>query len=401
MRSDKICRFISAGVLCLLLLAVGCGRSAKQTPVTKVEPEKAVQTQAEPEKTVETKVEPEKTVETKVEPEKTVETKVEPEKTVVSKVEPEKTVETKVEPEKQKPTVKLALKFIPDDTTTYKVTTEAQKSVSWEGPLPSKPSAFKGGRTSNRIEMTFAQQIKSVNDQGAAVAEITIKQLKYIAKVRDNTVLDFDSSMEKDQDSPLAKLIGQSYTIEITSSGQVLKVAEVSRAQAATKGSSPAHRTAQTLILADVVKQRHAIPGLPTGDKTELSEGDNWSSLKTFNFGMMGSKSYERVYELKEIKDSDNRKLALAGMNAVPSSENAPELHKEQATSFLSKLFDNTEDYTGQLKLDLAAGKVEFYTEKLKSEWLAVDPEALQKNDTEPAALRMTALRLFQIERID
>ncbi|MCK4293664.1 MAG: hypothetical protein KAY65_10740 [Planctomycetes bacterium] len=293
------------------------------------------------------------------------------------------------------------MKFTPDDTTTYKVTTEAQKSVSWEGPLPSKPSAFKGGRTSNRIEMTFAQQIKSVNDQGAAVAEITIKQLKYIAKVRDNTVLDFDSSREKDQDSPLAKLIGQSYTIEITSSGQVLKVAEVSRAQAATKGSSPAHRTAQTLVSADVVKQRHTIPGLPAGDKAELSEGDNWSSLKNFNFGMMGSKSYERVYELKEIKDSDNRKLALAGMNAVPSSENAPELHKEQATGFLSRLFDNTEDYTGQLKLDLAAGKVEFYTEKLKSEWLAVDPEALQKDDKEPAALRMTALRLFQIERID
>jgi hypothetical protein len=401
MRSDKICRFISAGVLCLLLLAVGCGRSAKQTPVTKVEPEKVVLTKAEPEKTVETKVEPEKTVETKVEPEKTVETKVEPEKAVETKVEPEKTVETKVEPEKQKPTVKLALKFIPDDTTTYKVTTEAQKSVLWEGPLPSKPSAFKGGRTSNKIEMTFAQRIKSVNDQGAAVAEITIKQLKYVAKVRDDTVLDFDNSRERDQDSPLAKLIGQSYTIEITSSGQVLKVAEVSRAQAATKGSSPNHRTAQTLVSADVVKQRHTIPGLPTGDKATLSKGDKWSSLKTFNFGMMGSKSYERVYELKEIKDSDNHKLALVRMNAVPSSENAPELHKEQATDFLSKLFDNTEEYTGQLKLDLATGKIESYDEQLKSEWLAVDPESLQKDDKEPAALRMTALRLYQIERMD
>jgi len=317
--SDKICRFIAGAVVCLLILAAGCKPSAKKTVVTKDEPPKITETKVEPKKVVE------------------------------------------VEP--KGPAVKLALKYKADDVATYKVTTEAQKSVMWEGPLPSKPSAFKGGSTSNRIEITFTQRIKS-------------------------------------RGNPLAKLIGQSYGIEVTPSGRVSKVTDITAARAAVKGATPAHKTAQTLVSADVVKQRHTVPALPADGKKQ-SKGDKWTSLRTFNFGMMGSKSYERVYELGEVKGSGDEKVAIVQMKAVPSTENAAELHKEQATGFLSKLFDNTEEYTGTLKLDLGTGKIRSYTEKLKSEWLAVDPESLQKDDKEPAALRMTALRSYQIEKID
>ncbi len=393
--SDKMRLFITGTLLLLVLFAPGCGRSAKQTSMTDDKVVEIIDTGKKPE------AEPEKTVVTKVEPEKTIETKVEPEKTVETKVEPEKAVETKVEPEKDKPTVKLALKFTPDDLTTYKVTSEAEKSVLWEGPPPSKPSAFKGGSTSNKIEMTFAQRIKSVDDKGAAIAEITIKQLKYLAKVRDSVVLDFDSSRQADQDSPLNKLIGQSYSIEVTPSGQVSKVISITEAQAAVNGSSQAHKAAQSLLSGDVVKQRHTIPALPMGETNQLSKGDKWSSLKTFDFGMMGSRSYERVYEFEGVQDSDKGKVAVAKMNAVPSSENAAELYKEQSTGFLSKLFDNTEEYTGRLKLDLSAGKVDEYTEELKAQWLAVDPESIQKDEKEPAALKMSAVRFYHIKRVD
>jgi len=386
--SDKICRFIAGAVVCLLILAAGCKPSAKKTVVTKDEPPKIT----------ETKVEPKKVVEVKVEPKKVVEPKVEPKEVVEVKIEPKEVVEPKVEP--KGPAVKLALKYKADDVATYKVTTEAQKSVMWEGPLPSKPSAFKGGSTSNKIEITFTQRIKSVDDKGNAAVEITIKQLKYKASVRDNVVMDFDNSREKDRGNPLAKLIGQSYGIEVTPSGRVSKVTDITAARAAVKGATPAHKTAQTLVSADVVKQRHTVPALPADGKKQ-SKGDNWTSLRTFNFGMMGSKSYERVYELGEVKGSGDEKVAIVQMKAVPSTENAAELHKEQATGFLSKLFDNTEEYTGTLKLDLGTGKIRSYTEKLKSEWLAVDPESLQKDDKEPAALRMTALRSYQIEKID
>ena len=338
--SDKISSFIAGAVVCVLLLTAGCAHPAAET------------------------------------------------------------AKTKVEPEEQKPTVQLALKFTPQDSTTYRVIMEGEKGLEWEEAQPDKPSAFKGGHTGNRIEMTFTQQIQSTDDIGNAVAKITIKWLKYLVKVRDKAVLDFDSSREEDRNNLLGKLIGQSYTIEITPSGQVSKVIDVSGARAAVRGGSTANKRAAILLSSNMIKERHTIPALPITDKNQLRTGDNWSSIKTFLFDMMGSKSYEKIYTLKEIKDTDGRRVAIAEMKAVPSSEMAEQLHKEQATSFFAKMFDNTETYTGQLKLDLTAGKVEKCFEEFKSEWLAVDPSAGQR-DEKPDALRLTALRLYCIERID
>lgn len=396
--SAKSCLFIAAAVLCLLLLAPGCGRSAKQTPTCDGKAVKTVEScetiKVEPEKVVETRVEPEKVVETIVEPEKVVET-------VETKVETEKVVETTVEPDEQKEAVHLALKFEPNDVSTYKVIMEAQKSVLWEGPASTKPSAFKGGLTSNRSEMTFTQQIKSVDEAGNAVALITIKELKYIAKVRDSVSMDFDSSREKDKSDPMNGLIGQTYSIKITPAGSVVEVMGTVEALAAVTGSSPSAKAARSLLAGEAVKQCHSVPALPAQEKSRVAKGANWSAMKTFDFGMLGGKSYERVYKLEAVEDSDKGKVAVAQMNAVPSSENAAELQKEQSTGFLSKLFDNTEEYTGRLELDLAAGKVRRYNEHLKSQWLAVDPESAQKPNAPPEALRMTAVRLYEIERID
>ena len=312
----------------------------------------------------------------------------------------EETTKPRVEPEEHKPTVKLALKFTPEDLTTYKVTTEIEQSVIWEGPETNRPKSFIGGHSGNRIEMTFSRRIQSVDNQGNAVAEITIKGLKYLAKVRDNIILDFDSSREKDLNNPLSKLIGQSYTIEITASGEVSKVIDVSSAQTAVGDASSGQRAAR-LLSTDVIKEQHTIPALPAAEKNPLRIGESWSNIKTFSFGPLGSKSYERIYELKEIKDADGRRAAIVEMSAVPSSEKAKELYKEQVTGFFSQMFDNpVEIYTGQLKFDLTAGKVGQYFEEFRSEWVAVDPLPEKENE-ELDTLRMGAIRLYRIERID
>jgi len=296
-------------------------------------------------------------------------------------------------------TATLALKFTPDDVTAYKVTTERERGVIWEGPLTKKPKRFVGGHTGNRIEMTFTQRIQSVDDEGNAVAEITIKGLKYLAKVKDNIILDFDSSREKDRNNPLSKLIGQSYTIEITASGQVPKVLDVSGARTAIGGASANQRAAR-LLLAEVIKEQHSISALSAVEKNQLRPGESWSDIKTFYFDWMGSKSYERIYELKEINNIKGRRTAIIKMSVVPSSEKAKELHKEQGTGFFSKMFDTTEIYTGELRLDLTAGKIEKYFEEFRSDWVAVDLMA-GKKETEPDTLRMSATRLYRIERID
>lgn len=348
-------------LICVLVVTLSCNNSARETARSKVEQQEKTLAGKEP--------------------------------AAVERIPAE------VKPKEKGPAVLLALKFTPQDSTTYRVIVEADRSVVWEGPLPEKPTGFKGGHTGNRIETTFAQRIQSVDDKGNAIAEIKIEALKYLAKVRDDVVLDFDSSREKDKDNLLAKLIGQSYTIQISPAGQVLQVVDANQVRAAVEGSSSAHQTASALFSAEAIKQRHTIPALPPGEKNRLSPGESWSSTATFPFDMMGSKSYEKIYTLKEIKDADDRQFAVADMNAVPSSEMAQELHKEQTTNPLEKMFDTNETYSGQLKLDLTAGKVEKCLEELRIEWVIVDPQA--KDDKEPAALRMSAMRLYSIEKID
>jgi hypothetical protein len=303
-------------------------------------------------------------------------------------------------PKKQGPPVTLALKFAPQDSTTYKVITERERSVILEGTL-SDDTTLKGGRTGSRVEMTFAQQIQSIDERGNAVAKITIEELKYSAKVKDKAIVGFDSSREKDRRSPLAKLIGQSYTIRISPDGKVVRVIDVSGAQAAVRGGTPAHKTALALLKSDAIKERHTISGLPDAGRNQVRTGDNWSSIKNFNFDLLGSESYERIYTLKEIEDTDGRRIGLVEMNAIPSSEMAEQLHKEQTTGAFSKMFDNTKTYTGELKLNLTAGKVESCFEKMQTEWVVVDPSIKPGDDKKPAVLRMAVIRLYSLERID
>ena len=351
--SDKIFSWLATAVVCSLFLTAGCAPLTEEAAKPEVEP----------------------------------------------KEEKPKVVLKEVKPEEEKPTVELALKFTPQDSTTYKLTMEAQRRIEWEGPLPDE-TAFKGGQTGNKIEMTFTRQIQSIDDKGNAVAGITIEGLKYLSIVRDSTALDFDSSREKDKNNPMAKLIGQSYTIEIAPTGKVTRVIDVKQAQAAVRGNSSANKAALTLLSPDAIKKRHGTLALPDTDKNQLRTGANWSSIKTFSFGMMGSKSYEKIYTLKEINDADSHRVAIVEMNAIPTSGAEDQLDKAGADGF-SKMFDNIETYTGRLKLDLTAGKIEKYLEKLQSEWIAIDPSAGQQDNKEPAALKMTAIRLYRLDKID
>ncbi|MHC4325218.1 MAG: hypothetical protein ACYSUX_13220 [Planctomycetota bacterium] len=310
----------------------------------------------------------------------------------------EEPAEAKIESEEQKPAV-LALKFVPADSTTYKVTIDNDNSVRWESTDQEKPKGFTGGHTGRKIEFTFTQQIQSTDDKGNAVAKITIKQLKYLAKIKNEITIDFDNTKQQDRQNPLNNLIGQSYTIEMAASGEVSKLIDANDARAAVKGDSTANKTAASLLTLEAITQRHTIVALPASEKNQILTGENWSRIKGFSFTMMGSKAYETIYTLKEIKEVDNRQIAIAQMEAVPSTETAKELHKEQSASFFASMSDNTETYTGELKLDLTGGKVEEYRENLTTKWTVVDPNP--KENEQPAALVMTAVRIYSIEKID
>ena len=297
-------------------------------------------------------------------------------------------------------TATLALKFTPQDSTTYRVITEREKSVEFRGPL-ADDRAFEGGSTSSRVEITFAQEIQSVDNRGNAIAKITIKELKYLAKVKNVPDANFDSSRAQDQGSPLAKLIGQNYRIKFSPAGEVIAVVDVRGAQAAVRGRTPAHQTALALLKHNVIKERHTVLTLPPADKNKVRVGDNWSSIRNFSYGLLGSETFERIYTLKELKDINGRRLAVVEMNAIPSAEMAEELYKKQAPGVLSNMGDNIQTYTGQLELDLTTGNVEKCFEKLRTEWIIADPSIKPGDNKEPAAVKMAEARLYSLERID
>jgi len=319
MKRIKGYRWLLTLVICLAVLAVNCAPSAEEAEI-QVEPRPS--------------------------------SVVRPPSSDESQVTSDQAQEA-VEPQGGEP-VELSLKFALQDSTTYRITTQASRNIKGEGAL-AKDNLFRGGTTSNRIEMTYDQQIKSVDDQGNAVVEITIKDLKCSAVQKNSTILDFDSSREKDQSNPLGRLIGQSYTVEITSAGRVSKVIDADRARAAVAGTSADNERAVQLLSDNAINDRHTIPALPAStanrgepacDKKQVKTGDNWSSVKSFSFGMMGSKSFERIYTLKEIKDVDNCRIATVEMNGIPSTEKAEELHREQEIGIFAKMFDNTETFS-------------------------------------------------------
>ena len=301
-------------------------------------------------------------------------------------------------PQDHKTPVTLALKFVPGDSTAYRVIRETGKGVEWKGPESGKPKNFTGGHSGSRIEMAFTQQVQSTDGSGNGTVKITVTELKYLAKIKDQVNLDFDSSREKDRGTPLGKLIGQSYTIELTPSGQVSKVIDAAEARAAVAGESVLNKTAANLLADASIKELHALGGLPAPGKDQLRAGESWSNIESFSFDLMGAKAYEKVYTLEGVQNAGNRRVAVAKMKAVPSAEMAKELHKEQSDAF-SNMFDNTETFTGELKLDLTKGQVQQWNETLRTEWFIVDPNP--KDPQEPAALRMTATRLHSAERIE
>jgi len=286
----------------------------------------------------------------------------------------------------------FAFKFTPRDSTNYKLIMEAEDKVAFEGPIAKGPD-FRGGCNRTKIEMTFSRQIQSVDDNGNAVAKITVRDLKYLSERDEKPVLDFDSAAEKDRDNPFAKLIGQSYTIEIAPDGQVKRVIDAKQARTVVKGPRQANKAASRLLAPDAIKKIHGTLVLPQAGEAQLRPGQSWSSAEVFDFRMLGMGSYEKIYTIKKMKKQDGQQTAVVHMNAIPSSG--------QAMHAFPNMFDKTQTYTGQLELDLSSGKVQKYSEKLQSQWLVVDPQAEQKDSKEPDALKMSVVRSYSLEKID
>ncbi len=166
------------------------------------------------------------------------------------------------QPEPAGPAVELALRFVPGQAATYRLTTEYYKSIEWKGSTASKPAQFTDGRTGNHVEFTFEQRVQQVQDDGAAGLEITIKGLKYVTEAVNKTVFDFDSARPQDANRPLAALIGKSYRVKMSPQGQVVEIADIEPVRQAEVGGLPDRSIADRLLADDEIRSRHEIAAL-------------------------------------------------------------------------------------------------------------------------------------------
>jgi len=300
-------------------------------------------------------------------------------------------------PSETGPAVELALRFAVGQVATYRITTEAQKSVEWMGAPAAKPASFKDGRTGNHIEMTFEQRVQEVHEDGGATVEITIQALKYVGESQNNVVLDFDSARDKDPAQPLARLMGKSYRLHLSARGQVLALIDLEPVRQAVKSDQPGGGVALKLLSDEEVKSRHEIPPLSALKDVWVRPGQTWSNIKSYSFGMMGAKSYERVYTLQRAGQKDG--LAVVDMKAIPSSAMAEQIHKQESGGSFSRMFDNTENYEGRLEFDRHSGSVRECVEQMQTEWVMADPAGEQEGGR-PAALKMAARQSLRLEQV-
>ena len=294
---------------------------------------------------------------------------------------------------------KIALRPAIGDLATYKITTQARRTTKWQGPVPDK-AVFDENFNEEQVEMVLTQRIESVDPNGIAVALVKIDGIKCRYSNKSMTSVDFDSSRPSDVKNPIMKLIGQTYRIEFSPSNNISAVDDLPPAMTTMKkDGTSSGQVGVSILYPEAIMERHGLMQLPEPGQEMFKPGQKWNRIKTFAFGKMGLKSYEKIYTLKEVRDADGRKIAVIDMNTIPSSEVEPKYRSQQAEINVPKTFDTNDSYAGGGEFDLKAGRIENYHEDLEANWMVALP-AKQGDTGEPVVLKMSAARIYSIERV-
>lgn len=288
--------------------------------------------------------------------------------------------------------VNLSLKFVPNQTGRYKVTTETIKDYSFE-----QPNAGKSTQEQNKtlVEMVFTQKIENIDADGNATAKITIKDLKVDITVKNEPEFAFDSQDKKDKAAPLANLLGQSYTIKLTDTGQ----ANILNARQALASVTSGYEKnlVKRILSPKAIAARHRVPALPKKKEFTVSVNGTWSHVVSSPPGLLMPKSYKKVYTLKNL---DNN-VASVEMIATESDKPAADAGQSPgAMGIFAKMFDSTDEYTGTMKMNVATGKIVACQEMLISSYVVM--EAPKGGDPEkgPDVLIIRFIDLFELEKL-
>ncbi len=297
----------------------------------------------------------------------------------------------------------LTLKFAPEDTTTYRVSTEMIKDFRFEQPslTPPKLQEEQSGTT---VDVTFQQRIDKIEESEEsdpnALVTVTIKKIAYIVKDKNTVKFDFDSTRQADKGKPFAKVVGQSYTIRISPAG-VVEVVDAKDARSAVTAGYEG-RVAKALFSDDRIKKRHSILALPDIARSTLKRGESWSRIVASPPGLLTAKSFEKTYTLESIEGPKDNQVVTVLMNAAESAEPAPDTGKQPAgMGIFANMFDATETYTGKMVLELGTGKILQFNEKLVATYLAAQEPQDKSSDKGPDTLTMRLTHSVSMEIVE
>ncbi|MCF7955713.1 MAG: hypothetical protein K9M75_07930 [Phycisphaerae bacterium] len=289
------------------------------------------------------------------------------------------------------PEEKIGLKFNSGDVSTYQAGYETKQSVELD---MAQETPTKDKHNTKKVEVTFTQEIQSVNDDSSAVAKITIMDISILTKDSDVVSFSFDSSKPEDSKRPLNALIGKSYTINISSDGTVTPADGTAIRSVKITGSE--RNVAKNLLSDEEIISRHEID-LPKKGASSLKKGQGWAKVVWSHPKIMAKKSFEKSYMIDSI-DGDVANVTMTAYETAKTAEGpAP---KGSGFGFMAGMFDSQEKYTGEMKIDLASGKVVKWDETCIADYIVTDKTS--KNDKgEPASLKMGLTHSISLEKID
>lgn len=285
----------------------------------------------------------------------------------------------------------VGLKFQQSEECVYKVTQQSGKSYYFEQPSKDQ---VKDKKTDRKVEMVLSQQVKDVTDNGAAVIDVTVDELKYYFKDPEGVQEDFDSTKMSRSSGEFADIVGKSYTIKLDKNGK----AEVVDNKAISRAAGG--QFASWLFSEERIAERHSLDALPE-DKTVVNTGESWSKVVASPKGMLQSKAYEKVYTLEKVYQENGNRMGLVKMKAVPTSEQPEDgldNQQQDAMGFFSKMFDSRDVYTGKMIVNLDTGQIKKYHEKLDASWVATDDSSGAKD--QPDVLKMGYTDSFSIKQL-
>jgi hypothetical protein len=286
----------------------------------------------------------------------------------------------------------LSLNFIPGSAVTYKALSEVLIDYRFEQPSVKK---LEEKRSGSKIELEFVQQVESVDPAGNAVAKITIRGIKHLITSKTGVLFDFDSSREADMAKPLAKLIGQSYTIQLSPDGNV-KVVDVKEAAGVVK-SGRDKKIAAALLSDKSLSRIHRIHALPDTAGIAPKKGYSWTmSQKSHPRLQWAPKTFQKTYTVASVENKGTHQIASVAMNANEDTGSDDD-QSPALPGPLGQLFDPQESFNGQMVIELDTGIVQKYSEKFVGTYTAVDPMA--KKD--PDILTMGFTDAVSIELVD